>query len=88
VEWSLLIGVPASAAAGLALGPVVTRRLRRLLLVAGLEAALLGVALRWLSARPDLLPLEGVPAGPLGLGLLALAALLAAFVAGAAWTGP
>jgi hypothetical protein len=81
-----LILVAVSAAAGLALGRVISRRLRRFMLAGGFAAALLGLALTSLAAR-------GLVRGSLsidlmGFALFGTAAILLPFALGAAITGP
>jgi hypothetical protein len=86
--WSFLILMAASAAAGLALGPVLSRRSRLFILIGGTEAALLGGGLIWLPASGVELPLDPAVAQVLPAGLIAIAAVLLPFWAGAAWSGP
>lgn len=84
LEYLILAAV--SAAAGLALGRVIPRRLRRFMLAAGVCAACLGAALTWFSSRGMLgetLTLELVE-----VALFAVAALLLPFSFGASLTGP
>jgi hypothetical protein len=81
-----LILAAVSGAAGLALGRIVPRRTRRLLLVGGVAAAVLAAALAWSSAR-------GSVPGDLTVLLaetttLGTAVLLIAFALGAGLTGP
>lgn len=85
--WALLILSAASGAAGLALGPVISRRSRLFILVGGVEAALLGGALTWLPTRGvELHPGTGA-AQFLSLALLATAAVLLPLWLGASWSG-
>jgi hypothetical protein len=86
--WSFVILIAASAAAGVALGRVISRRSRLFILIGGAEAALLGSGLAWLPARGVELPLDPAAAQVLVLGLLATAAVLLPFWLGAAWSGP
>jgi hypothetical protein len=88
MSWSFLILIVVSAAAGVALGRLISRRSRLLILIGGVEAALLGGGLTWLSARGVELPLDSALAQVLALGLLATAAVLLPFCLGAAWSGP
>lgn len=85
--WPFLILSAVSAAAGAALGPVIGRRARQFMLLGGVEAAALAVALTWLMNRGVALPLETV-AGALALALLTTATVLLPFWLGATWTGP
>ena len=86
--WSFLILSVMSAAAGVALGRVISRRVRLFVLIGGIEAALLGGGLTWLT-RHGLEPsLESGTAHVLALGLLAMAAVLLPFWLGATWSGP
>lgn len=86
--WSVVILIAASAAAGVAIGRVISRRLRLFILIGGAEAALLGGGLSWLPTRGVELPLDPAAAQLLALGLLATAAVLLPFWLGAAWSGP
>lgn len=85
--WAFFILISASGAAGMALGPVVGRRSRLLILIGGAEAALLGGALSWLASHEVGLPLDPGTGKLLALALLATGAVLLPFWAGAAWSG-
>jgi hypothetical protein len=87
MAWAFFILVVASGAAGVALGPVISRRSRLFLLIGGTEAALLGGALRWLPAQGIELPVEPGAARLLALALLAVAAVLLPFWSGSSWSG-
>jgi hypothetical protein len=86
--WSFFIVSAVSAAAGVALGRVISRRVRQFILIGGMDAALLGGALVWLPSHGVELPMEAALAQALALGMLATAAVLLPFWLGAAWTGP
>lgn len=58
------------------------------MLIGGIEAALLGIAVVWLPRQGVELPLESGMGQVLSLGLLAIAAMLLAFWLGATWSGP
>ncbi len=77
-----------SAAAGMALGPVISRRARQLMLLGGIEAAVLAGVLTWLLDRGIALPLETGVTTAIALVLLATATVLLPFSLGATWTGP
>jgi hypothetical protein len=85
--WAFFILAAASGAAGVALGPVISRRSRVFILIVGIEAALLGGALSWLPAPGVELPVEPAAARLLALALLAAAAVLLSFWSGASWSG-
>jgi len=87
MDWSFFILVAASAAAGAALGHVISRRLRLFILIGGAEAALIGGALTWLPTQGVELPVDPAAAQVLTLVLLATAAVLVPFWVGAAWSG-
>ena len=85
--WALFILASVSGVAGLALGPVIGRRSRRLILIGGAEAVLIGGALTWLPRLGVALPADPEARGLLALALLATAAVLLPFGAGASWSG-
>jgi hypothetical protein len=85
--WAFLILMAASGAAGVALGPVIGRRSRHFILIGGVEAAALSIALTWLTSRGVALPLDSAAAQFLALALLATAALLLPLWLGASWSG-
>lgn len=85
---SFLILIAASAAAGLAVGRVISRRARRFLLIGGLDAAVLGLVLAWLQASGVALPFDPAVAHVLALALLGVAAVLLPFWLAATWSGP
>ena len=85
--WAFVILIGASGAAGLALGPVISRRARLWILIGGSEAALLGGALIWLQIPGVTLSGGGGAPQFLGLALLATAAVLLPFWSGASWSG-
>jgi hypothetical protein len=87
MSWAFFILVAASGAAGVALGPLISRRSRLFILIGGVEAALLGGALSWLPAWDVELPVEPAAARLLALALLAAAAVLLPFGSGASWSG-
>lgn len=87
MTWALLILAAASAVAGLALGPVIDHRSRRMILLGGVEAALLGGALAWLPQLGVPLPVDPGTRILLAVGLLAVAALLLPLWVGASWSG-
>ena len=86
--WSFLILGAASAAAGIALGRVISGRVRWFILIGGVEAALLGGGLVWLASRGVGLPVDSAMVQVMAVGLWATAAVLVPFWAGAAWSGP
>jgi hypothetical protein len=88
MAWSFLILSAASAAAGVALGRVISRRVRSFILIGGVEAALLGGGLSWLPSWGVELPVDAAMAQILASALLAVAAVLLPFSVGAAWSGP
>lgn len=77
-----------SAAAGIALGPVISRRARQFTLLGGIEAAVLAGVLTWLLDRGIALSFETGITTAIGLVLLAAAIVLLSFWLGATWTGP
>ena len=83
MSWSLLIVSGGSAAAGAAMGRVVGRRLRLFMFVGGLEAALLGIALRWLGRRETDPLVDAGSAEVLSLVLFGIAAVTVSFAVGA-----
>ena len=87
MAWAFVILIAASAAAGVALGPVIGRTSRLFILIGGAEAALFGSALTWLPARGIELPLDPGVAGLLALIFLATGAVLLPFWCGASWSG-
>jgi hypothetical protein len=72
--------------AGLALGPIVRRQIRRLLTVVGVVAGVIGAASAWYSTQGAVR--EPLILALLELGLHGLATVLLAFCLGASLTGP
>ena len=87
MAWSWLIIAVGSAAAGVGMGRVVSRRVRSVMLVGGVEAVLLGLGLMWLARRGEPL-LSPELAGVLALLLFSIAAVVVPFVVGAWWARP
>lgn len=87
MTWAFVILAAASGVAGLALGPVIGRRSRRMILLGAIEAALFGGALTWLPQQGVPLPGDPGTLGLLALALVAVAAVLLPFWAGASWSG-
>ncbi len=93
VEYLIMAG--GALAAGLALGPIINRQSRQVMIVFGLAAALLGGGLMWPQSRVILarvLAFDLLGLGSLGLGFLtsvlfAVAVVLLALAFGAAVTG-
>ena len=91
-----LIVAAGAFAAGLALGPIIRQRSRRLMAIGGVVAALTAGALMWppaLSVLADTLGLDLLGVNVFGLdfvvaGLLGVAAVLLPLASGAAITGP
>jgi hypothetical protein len=82
MPWSLLVLGILSAAAGLGMGRVVSRRVRGFMFLGGVEAVLLGLGLLWLGGRTEpVLPPE--MAGVLALLLFGIGAVAAPFAVGA-----
>jgi hypothetical protein len=82
MPWSLLVVGTVSAAAGLGMGRVVSRRVRGFMFLGGVEAILLGLGLLWLARRAQpVLPPE--MAGALALLLFGIGAVAAPFAVGA-----
>lgn len=90
-----LIMAAGALAAGLALGPIINRRSRHIMIIGGVLAALTGVGLLWPPSRGiisrvfvfDLLGLGSVGLEVLTFVLFGIAAVLLALAFGAAVTG-
>lgn len=93
VEYLIMAG--GALAAGLALGPIINRRSRHMMIVGGIAAALAGAGLLWPPSRViisqvlafDLLGLSSLGLEFLTYALFGVAAVLLALALGAAVTG-